>query len=176
MQDCWSFTCCLSWNFAHRQNVASLSLFYRYLFGKCSSELAQLVPLSYCQGRYTCYSDRLHDFSVTIPTCYMEFCAYRMLSFDLRSSGFKFRINRHLLTVGSFEADFLYSLTLVYFFVFCNSMPRSGYSALHGILIKKIKKTKERENSWRLNWISIWPSRACNIFKQQKFYKRHIKT
>ena len=25
---------------AHRQNVASLSLFYRYYFGKCSSELA----------------------------------------------------------------------------------------------------------------------------------------
>ena len=25
---------------AHRQNVASLSLFYRYYFGRCSSELA----------------------------------------------------------------------------------------------------------------------------------------
>ena len=32
---------------AHRQNVASLSLFYRYYFGRCSSELAQLVPLPY---------------------------------------------------------------------------------------------------------------------------------
>ena len=31
---------------AHRRNVASLSLFYRYDFGRCSSELAQLVPLS----------------------------------------------------------------------------------------------------------------------------------
>ena len=30
---------------AHRQNVASLSLFYRYYFGGCSSELAQLVLL-----------------------------------------------------------------------------------------------------------------------------------
>ena len=28
---------------AHRQNVASLSLFYRYCFGRCSLELAQLV-------------------------------------------------------------------------------------------------------------------------------------
>ena len=52
---------------AHRRNVASLSLFYRYYFGRCSSELAQLVPLPYSQGRSTCYSDRLHDFSVTIP-------------------------------------------------------------------------------------------------------------
>ena len=54
---------------AHRQNVASLSLFYRYYFGRCSSELAQLVPLPFSQGRFTCYSDRLHDFSVTIPRC-----------------------------------------------------------------------------------------------------------
>ena len=32
---------------AHHQNVASLSLFYRYYFGRCPSELAQLVPFSY---------------------------------------------------------------------------------------------------------------------------------
>ena len=31
----------------HRQNVVSLSLFYRYYFGRCSSELAQLVPLPF---------------------------------------------------------------------------------------------------------------------------------
>ena len=47
---------------AHCQNVARLSLFYRYYFGRCFSELAQLVPLPFCQGRSTCYSDRLHDF------------------------------------------------------------------------------------------------------------------
>ena len=38
---------------AQRQNVASLSLFYRYYFGRCSSELAELVPLPYSQGRPT---------------------------------------------------------------------------------------------------------------------------
>ena len=32
---------------AHCQNVASLSLFYRYYFGRCSSKLAKLVPLPY---------------------------------------------------------------------------------------------------------------------------------
>ena len=52
---------------AHRRNVASLSLFYRYYFGRCSSELAQLVPLPFSRGRSNRYSDRLHDFSVTIP-------------------------------------------------------------------------------------------------------------
>ena len=30
---------------AHRRNLASLSLFYRYNYGRCSSELAQLFPL-----------------------------------------------------------------------------------------------------------------------------------
>ena len=55
---------------AHHRNVASLSLFYRYYFGRCSSELAQLVPLPFSHGRSTYYCDRLHDFSVTIPRCY----------------------------------------------------------------------------------------------------------
>ena len=44
------------------RNVASLSLFYIYYFGRCSSRLAQLVPLSFSQGRSSLYSDRLHDF------------------------------------------------------------------------------------------------------------------
>ena len=57
---------------AHRQNVASLRHFYRYYFGRFSAELAQLVPLPFCRGRSTHYSDRLHDFSVTIPRCYKD--------------------------------------------------------------------------------------------------------
>ena len=60
---------------AHRRNAASLSLFYRYYFGRCSSELAQLaqlVPLPFSRGRSTLYSDRMHDFSVTIPRCYKD--------------------------------------------------------------------------------------------------------
>ena len=57
---------------AHRINVASLSLFYRYCFGRCSSEMAQMVPLPFRRGRSTFYPDRLHDFSVTIPRCYKD--------------------------------------------------------------------------------------------------------
>ena len=103
---------------AHRWNVASLSLFYRCYFGRCSSELAHLVPLPFSGGRTTGYSDRLHDFSVTIPRCYMDiyvnsffprtarilwnylFIECFPLTYDL--SGLKSRINRHPLTVGSF--------------------------------------------------------------------------
>ena len=51
---------------ADRQNVSSVSLFYKYYFGRCTSELAELVPLPFSQGRFTCYSDRFLDFSVTI--------------------------------------------------------------------------------------------------------------
>ena len=101
---------------AHRRNVASLSLFYRYYFGGCSSELAQLVPFPFSRERSTLYSDRLHDFSVTIPRCYKDVyvCFFPRthklwnslpiecfpLTYDL--VGFKSTINRHLLAVSSF--------------------------------------------------------------------------
>ena len=62
------------------RNVASLNLFYRYYFGRCSSELAQLAPLSYSRGRSIRYSDRLHDFSVTIPRRYKDFLCQQFLS------------------------------------------------------------------------------------------------
>ena len=57
---------------AHRWHVARLSLFYKYYFRRCSSELAELAPLPYFQGRSTCYSDSWHDFSVTIPRFYKD--------------------------------------------------------------------------------------------------------
>ena len=102
---------------AHHQNVASLSLFYRYYFCRFSSELAELVPLPYSQGRSTRYSDRLHDFSVIIPRCYKDVYVNSffpqtarlwnslpkecfLLICDL--SGFKSGINRDLSTAGYF--------------------------------------------------------------------------
>ena len=80
-----------------------------------SSELAQLVPLPYFQGRSTRYSDRLHGFPVTIPRCYKDVYVNSLLprtarlwnylpvecfplTYDL--NGFKSRINRYLLIVG----------------------------------------------------------------------------
>ena len=101
----------------HRRNVASLSLFCSYYFDRCSSELAELVPLPYPQGRSTRYFDRLNYFSVTTSRCYKDVYVnsffphtarlrnsvpieYFPLTYDL--SGFKSRVNIHLLTVGSF--------------------------------------------------------------------------
>ena len=96
---------------AHPRNVASLSILYRYYFGRCSSELAQLVPLPFSGGRSTRYSDRLHVFSVTIPRCYKDVYVNSFfphtaklwnslpiecfpLTYGLK--GFKSRFNRHL--------------------------------------------------------------------------------
>ena len=68
---CYFGYCWISYkNKVHRRNVANLSLFYRYQFHRCSSELAQEVPFPYSQGRSIHYSDRLHNFSVTIPNCH----------------------------------------------------------------------------------------------------------
>ena len=53
-------------------NVASVTFFYRCYFGRCSSELAVMVPLPYSCGKVTRYSDRLHDCSVAIPRCYKD--------------------------------------------------------------------------------------------------------
>ena len=103
---------------AHRRNVGSLlDLSYRCYFGRCSSELAQLVPLPFSRGRSTRYTDRFHNFSVTIPRCHKDVYVNSFfprtarlsnslllecfpLTYDLK--GFRLRINRYLLTVGSF--------------------------------------------------------------------------
>ena len=47
---------------ADRRNVATVNLLYWYYFGRCLSELAQLVQLPYSRWRSTRYSDRSHDF------------------------------------------------------------------------------------------------------------------
>ena len=94
---------------AHHWNVASLSLFYRYYFGRCSSELSQLVTVPFSWGRSACYSYRLHDFSVVIDVTLMSMSTvffvaqldwnslpieYFPLTYDL--SCVKSRIIRHL--------------------------------------------------------------------------------
>ena len=55
---------------AHFQNIARLSHFFRYYFGRCSSDFAELVPLPYSHGWSAHYLNRLYDLSVTIFRCY----------------------------------------------------------------------------------------------------------
>ena len=73
----WLVLLVATWNswISYKNRYAGLLVFHllplcRYCFGRCSSELVELVPLPYYQGRSTSYSDRLHDFFVTIPKYY----------------------------------------------------------------------------------------------------------
>ena len=99
------------------QIVTSLSVFYSYYFGRCSSDMVQLLPFPYLCRRSTLYSDRLHDFSVTIPRCYKDvyvksffprtarlwnFLPIECFPLACDRNGFWSRINRHLLTIGFF--------------------------------------------------------------------------
>ena len=90
---------------------------YLELLAKLQKPICRTVSPSLPYSRGTCYSDRLHDFSVTIPRCYKDVYVNSFfprtarprnslpiecfpLTYNLNGS--KPRINRHLLTVGSF--------------------------------------------------------------------------
>ena len=100
-----------------QKQICSSSPLYRYYLGRCAFELAQLVSLPYSGGKSTRYSDRLHDFCVTIPRSYKDvyvnsffpgivrlWTSLPIECFPLTSdvNGFKSRIMRYLLTIGSF--------------------------------------------------------------------------
>ena len=96
----------------HIQNLQQKSKAYNYSF------LTKIViSTPYFIENVTSYSDRLHDFSFTIPRCYKDVYVNSFfprtaklwnslsiecfsLTYDL--NGFTSRINRHLLTVASF--------------------------------------------------------------------------
>ena len=56
---------------SHRRAVASLSLFYRYFFGACSSELSGCVPppLELTANRTSRQTLSSHPYAVVVPTC-----------------------------------------------------------------------------------------------------------
>ena len=115
----WTGTLVATWNCQIKMDMLDCRsfTFYSYYFGRCSSELAQQVPLPFSRGRSARYSTRLHDFFVTITRCYKDVYANGffplttrlwnslpiecfLLTYDL--NGFKSRINRHILSAGSF--------------------------------------------------------------------------
>ena len=97
----------------------------KYYFGRSSSELVKLVPLSYS------YSDGLHDFPAIIPRCYKDdhVNSFFPATFGLCNSvptecfsltcdlnDHKFRVNGTLLSLGSGKQ--LYCMLLIFFFFF----------------------------------------------------------
>ena len=114
---------------AHYRNVTSLSLFYWYYFGRCSSALncfhflilqgVLLVNLIACKIFLSPFLDvtRMsvnNFFACTARPWNSLPIECFPLTYDL--NGFKTRINRQLLTAGSFWRDFLYALIFLCFF------------------------------------------------------------
>ena len=97
------------------RNLASSNLFIRYYSGRCLSEVAEMVRFPCSRGRFTLNSNKLHDFTVTIPRSYKysmptvfhrAFRAWGSLptecflfTYDLDS--FNSRIERHVLLLDS---------------------------------------------------------------------------
>ena len=58
---------------SHSRDVASLSLFYKYYYGKCSSELVDLVPPKRVTARSTRFSEQMQRHTVNSPICRTKF-------------------------------------------------------------------------------------------------------
>ena len=65
---------------AHCHNIVSLSLFYRYYFGRCPFELVELAPPPGSRGRFTRYSissnfllPSLHVIRMSVSTSTISF-------------------------------------------------------------------------------------------------------
>lgn len=97
---------------AHRRDVASLSLFYRYINGRCSDELYQLAPPLKQFARVTRQACKAHILTVKVPACNKNFYSSSFFprtaklwnslpntcfptQYDLQS--FKSNVNRFLL-------------------------------------------------------------------------------
>ena len=93
-----------------RRDVASLSLFYRYYFGRCSDELYYCVPGPKYRGRSTRQANASHEFSVEVgstridryDSCFFPYTGNLWNSLPIsvfpssyNLSSFKCRVYRH---------------------------------------------------------------------------------
>ena len=79
-------------------NDNEVTLFEQVVLYCCNNTLKKRranISLPFSPGRSTRYSDRLHDFSVTIPRCYKNVYVNSFFPH-------KVKIWKHIFTVGSF--------------------------------------------------------------------------
>src|SRR3978361_186707 len=62
-----ALTCSLQ-SLEHRRTVADLSLFYRYYHGRCSAQLAAVIPPGAIFGRHTRQANKAHPYVVKLDT------------------------------------------------------------------------------------------------------------
>ena len=108
---------------AHPRNLVSLSLFYTYYFGRCSPELAKLIPFLYSRGKFTWYSKRLHNFSIAILRCFKGVTAILWnylptegFPFTYELTGFNSGVRRH--TLSWVLSQHLYCMLFIFFLFF----------------------------------------------------------
>lgn len=104
-------TNCLQ-SLSHRRNVASLSIFYRYFHGNCSTDLANCMPRLFLRPRCTKLSSSSHPYSVQLPNARVNQYAPSFIPFtdklwnslpasvfpnSYNLSSFKREVSRHLL-------------------------------------------------------------------------------
>ena len=88
---------------SHRSDVASLSLFYKYYYGKCSSELVDLVLPKRVIVRSTRFSEQMHRHTINSPMCRTKF--YQS-SFFLRTSAPSPMNAFHQITISQHSKGF----------------------------------------------------------------------
>lgn len=139
----------------YKQNVACLSLFHWYYFGKYSSGLDGLVRIPPTGGRSTCYYNRLHDSPISIPWWlkypwmkngyYSNSRLYNCFPMTHSLIGSKSRVNNRLFYFGIFLISFPISFSSFP----CISIPCSGCSAFY-----RVKSNLQKKNFWRTTVIN----------------------
>ena len=137
MLNCWSFTSCLFLTLASPSKYNELKSFLQYYFGRCSPELAEMVPLPHSSGRSSRYPNRLHDFLVIFLD---------VVVMSLPTVSFYSQLGSGILHAECFPLT--YDLNIIFWFFLnsfpicfssfpscysCYFMPCIGYSALHGM-------------------------------------------
>ena len=105
---------------ADRRNIASISLFYRNFFGRCSSELAEMVPLPHCMIFYfsvpRCKDVNVNSFVPGVVWLW-NFLPAECFHSTYDRNGFTSRFSRHLLYFCSFWTGFFNVFYLFYVFL-----------------------------------------------------------
>ena len=116
-----------------RRDVASLSLFYRYYFGRCSDELYYCVPGPKNWGRNTRLASASHEFCVEVGNpridrygaCFFPYTANLWNSLppsvfpsSYNLSSFKSRVYKHLMDDWSISFLTLQYFEILIFFTF----------------------------------------------------------
>ena len=112
MQDCWSFTCCFSRTYGSSSKCSQPKSFLQVLLWQMFFRTGSTGSTSFFSREATRYSDRVHDFSVTISRFYKDvyvnsfFSRIECFPLTYNLNAFKSRIKRHLFNCRFFIEKF----------------------------------------------------------------------